>query len=58
MKVSIFVFLNPQTLQEPEGDGDAAHSTFGGHKVLAVMKPPTQRPQAQGTVSVSVMLSK
>ncbi|PWA32986.1 hypothetical protein CCH79_00016890 [Gambusia affinis] len=39
------------TLQEPEGDGDAAHSTFGGHKVLAVMKPPTQRPQAQGTYS-------
>uniref|UniRef100_A0A3B5QCH2 ATPase cation transporting 13A2 n=1 Tax=Xiphophorus maculatus TaxID=8083 RepID=A0A3B5QCH2_XIPMA len=39
------------TLQEPEGDGDAAHSTFGGHKVLAVMSPPTQRPQAQGTYS-------
>ncbi|XP_015243066.1 PREDICTED: probable cation-transporting ATPase 13A2 isoform X1 [Cyprinodon variegatus] len=38
-------------LQEPEGDGDVMHSTFGGHKVLAVMRPPTQKPLSQGTFS-------
>ncbi|XP_047235838.1 polyamine-transporting ATPase 13A2-like isoform X1 [Girardinichthys multiradiatus] len=38
-------------LQEPEGDGDVMHSTFGGHNVLAVMGPPTQRPESQGTSS-------
>ncbi|XP_072222711.1 polyamine-transporting ATPase 13A2 isoform X1 [Leuresthes tenuis] len=37
------------TLQEPEGDGDVLDAEFGGHKVLAVMRPPTHQPQAQGT---------
>ncbi|XP_051805292.1 cation-transporting ATPase 13A2 isoform X2 [Acanthochromis polyacanthus] len=29
------------TLQEPEGDGNVLNAEFGGHKVLAVMRPPT-----------------
>ncbi|XP_044066518.1 cation-transporting ATPase 13A2 isoform X6 [Siniperca chuatsi] len=37
------------TLQEPEGDGKALDAEFGGHRVLTVMRPPTQRFQAQGT---------
>ncbi|XP_070766289.1 polyamine-transporting ATPase 13A2 [Enoplosus armatus] len=36
------------TLQEPEGDGKALDAEFGGHRVLAVMRPPTQQLQAQG----------
>uniref|UniRef100_A0A3Q2ZT71 ATPase cation transporting 13A2 n=1 Tax=Kryptolebias marmoratus TaxID=37003 RepID=A0A3Q2ZT71_KRYMA len=31
------------TLQEPEGDGDVVNAEYGGHKVLAVMRPPTQQ---------------
>ncbi|XP_037540459.1 polyamine-transporting ATPase 13A2-like [Nematolebias whitei] len=38
-------------LQEPEGDGDVVHAEFGGHKVLAVMKPSNQQPLFQGTSS-------
>lgn len=41
-----------QTLQEPEGNGKTLDAEFGGHRVLAVMRPPTQRLQAQGSVSV------
>ncbi|XP_067382769.1 cation-transporting ATPase 13A2 isoform X6 [Channa argus] len=36
------------TLQEPEGDGLALDAEFGGHKVLAVMRPPIYQLQAQG----------
>ncbi|KAK5622921.1 hypothetical protein CRENBAI_022259 [Crenichthys baileyi] len=32
-------------LQEPEGDEDIVHSEFGGHRVLVVMRPPTDQPQ-------------
>ncbi|XP_015243077.1 PREDICTED: probable cation-transporting ATPase 13A2 [Cyprinodon variegatus] len=32
------------TLQEPAGKDDAIHSEFGGHTVLAVMRPPTDQP--------------
>ncbi|XP_053173607.1 cation-transporting ATPase 13A2 isoform X2 [Scomber japonicus] len=31
------------TLLEPEGDGMVLDAEFGGHRVLAVMKPPTAR---------------
>uniref|UniRef100_A0A1A8FPM2 ATPase type 13A2 n=2 Tax=Nothobranchius korthausae TaxID=1143690 RepID=A0A1A8FPM2_9TELE len=31
------------TLQEPEGDRDVVDTEFGNHKVLAVMRPPTQQ---------------
>ncbi|MEQ2244296.1 hypothetical protein ILYODFUR_015611, partial [Ilyodon furcidens] len=34
-------------LQEPEGDEDIVHSEFGGHRVLVVMRPPTDQPQYQ-----------
>ncbi|XP_034446104.1 cation-transporting ATPase 13A2 isoform X1 [Hippoglossus hippoglossus] len=37
------------THQEPEGDGKVLDAEFGGYKVLAVMRPPTQQLQAQGT---------
>ncbi|KAM9351292.1 polyamine-transporting ATPase 13A2 isoform 2-T2 [Symphorus nematophorus] len=36
------------TLQEPEGDGKVLDAEFGGHRVLAVMRPPTQRSPSQG----------
>ncbi|CAB1427291.1 unnamed protein product [Pleuronectes platessa] len=36
-------------LQEPEGDGKVLDAEFGGYKVLAVMRPPTQQLQAQGS---------
>ncbi|KAF1390798.1 hypothetical protein PFLUV_G00061780 [Perca fluviatilis] len=36
------------TLQEPEGDGNVLDAEFGGHRVLAVLSPPTQQPRAQG----------
>ncbi|KAM6983109.1 polyamine-transporting ATPase 13A2 isoform 1-T1 [Tautogolabrus adspersus] len=36
------------TLEEPEGGGDELDAEFGGHKVLAVMRPPTQQHQALG----------
>uniref|UniRef100_A0A4W6BTW5 ATPase cation transporting 13A2 n=1 Tax=Lates calcarifer TaxID=8187 RepID=A0A4W6BTW5_LATCA len=35
----------------PEGDGAVLDAEFGGHKVLAVMRPPVQQRQGQGTVS-------
>uniref|UniRef100_A0A4W6BWR6 ATPase cation transporting 13A2 n=1 Tax=Lates calcarifer TaxID=8187 RepID=A0A4W6BWR6_LATCA len=34
---------------EPEGDGAVLDAEFGGHKVLAVMRPPVQQRQGQGT---------
>nr|XP_046252815.1 cation-transporting ATPase 13A2 isoform X2 [Scatophagus argus]XP_046252816.1 cation-transporting ATPase 13A2 isoform X2 [Scatophagus argus] len=37
------------TLQEPEGDGKVLNAEFGGHRVLAVMRPPAQQLQASGT---------
>nr|XP_019945068.1 PREDICTED: probable cation-transporting ATPase 13A2 isoform X1 [Paralichthys olivaceus] len=37
------------THQEPEGDGMELDAEFGGYKVLAVMRPPTQLLQAQRT---------
>ncbi|XP_070695999.1 polyamine-transporting ATPase 13A2 [Pempheris klunzingeri] len=37
------------TLEEPEGDRKVLDAEFGGHRVLCVMRPPTQRLQAQGT---------
>jgi len=40
------MYLFVQTLQEPEGDGKVLDAEFGGHRVLAVLKPPTR-----GTVS-------
>lgn len=33
--------------EEPDGDGSAADAEFGGHRVLAVMRPPP--PPSQGT---------
>ncbi|TDH01678.1 hypothetical protein EPR50_G00182750 [Perca flavescens] len=36
------------TLQEPERDGNVVDAEFGGNRVLAVLSPPTQQPQAQG----------
>uniref|UniRef100_A0A669CQH3 ATPase cation transporting 13A2 n=1 Tax=Oreochromis niloticus TaxID=8128 RepID=A0A669CQH3_ORENI len=41
------------TLQEPDGDGSVLNAEFGGHKVLAVMRPPDQ--QAYGAVSIPAM---
>ncbi|KAG7226888.1 hypothetical protein INR49_022183 [Caranx melampygus] len=35
--------------QEPEGDGRLLDAEFGGHRVLAVMRPPTQQLQAQAS---------
>ncbi|XP_068601873.1 polyamine-transporting ATPase 13A2 [Brachionichthys hirsutus] len=32
-------------LQEPEGDGEVLNAEFGGHRVLAIMRPPSQRLQ-------------
>ncbi|TNN25653.1 putative cation-transporting ATPase 13A2 [Liparis tanakae] len=40
------------TLQEPEGDGKVLDAEFGGHRVLAVLKPP-----ARGTVSGPSLIS-
>ncbi|XP_071772764.1 polyamine-transporting ATPase 13A2 isoform X1 [Centroberyx gerrardi] len=37
------------TLQEPEGDRTALDSEFGGHRVLAVMRPPAQQLQPEGS---------
>ncbi|XP_035864303.1 cation-transporting ATPase 13A2 isoform X3 [Sander lucioperca] len=39
------------TLHEPEGDGNVLDAEFGGHRVLAVLRPPKQQPQAQEAVS-------
>lgn len=41
-----------QTLEEPEGNGQALDAEFGGNRVLAVMRSPPQQLMAQGTVSV------
>lgn len=41
------IFLHFQSLEEPDGDGSAADAEFGGHRVLAVMRPPP----SEGTVS-------
>lgn len=43
-------FLTLQTLQEPDGDNSVLDAEFGGHRVLAVMRPPNQ--QAYGSVSI------
>lgn len=45
------LYLIFQTLEEPEGDGKALDAEFGGHRVLAVMRPPTRQLSAQGPVS-------
>ncbi|XP_030590233.1 polyamine-transporting ATPase 13A2 isoform X1 [Archocentrus centrarchus] len=37
------------TLQEPDGDGSVLDAEFGGHKVLAVMRPPNQQPYGTST---------
>ncbi|TKS77174.1 Cation-transporting ATPase 13A2 [Collichthys lucidus] len=34
------------TLEEPVGDGKVLDAEFGGHKVLAVMRPPTSTSEA------------
>uniref|UniRef100_A0A8C9WSR7 ATPase cation transporting 13A2 n=1 Tax=Sander lucioperca TaxID=283035 RepID=A0A8C9WSR7_SANLU len=34
------------TLHEPEGDGNVLDAEFGGHRVLAVLRPPKQQPQS------------
>ncbi|XP_029911888.1 polyamine-transporting ATPase 13A2 isoform X2 [Myripristis murdjan] len=36
-------------LHEPEGDQTELDSAFGGYRVLAVMRPPAQQLQAEGT---------
>ena len=57
-----------QTLQEPEGDGKVLKAEFGGHRVLAVLRPPAQvsnlcctftlilTDQKGNTISVSLMI--
>lgn len=49
------LFLIPQTLQEPEGDGDGdvVQAEYGGHKVLTVMRPPIQQLHFYGHVSLN-----
>lgn len=47
----LYIVFHFQTLQEPEGDGKELDAEFGGHRVLSVMRPPTQQFHAQGTVS-------
>lgn len=37
------------TLQEPDGDGSVLNAEFGGHKVLAVMRPPDQQAYGAST---------
>ncbi|KAM6924917.1 polyamine-transporting ATPase 13A2 [Xenentodon cancila] len=44
------------TLQEPEGDGVELDAEFGGHKVLAVMRSPTQQVQAGSSTSEAVAI--
>ncbi|XP_061592623.1 cation-transporting ATPase 13A2 isoform X2 [Cololabis saira] len=44
------------TLQEPEGDGNELDAEFGGHKVLAVMRSPTQQAQAGSSTSEAVAI--
>ncbi|XP_077941289.1 polyamine-transporting ATPase 13A2 isoform X1 [Gasterosteus aculeatus] len=40
------------TLQEPEGNGDALDSEFGGHRVLAVVKPHSQSTSTEQAVAI------
>ncbi|XP_075882628.1 polyamine-transporting ATPase 13A2 isoform X2 [Nelusetta ayraudi] len=40
--------------EEPDGDGSAADAEFGGHRVLAVMRPPPP-PSSQGTGASEAM---
>uniref|UniRef100_A0A8C9WRQ0 ATPase cation transporting 13A2 n=1 Tax=Sander lucioperca TaxID=283035 RepID=A0A8C9WRQ0_SANLU len=44
------------TLHEPEGDGNVLDAEFGGHRVLAVLRPPKQQPQAQESTSEAVAI--
>uniref|UniRef100_A0A668AMD4 ATPase cation transporting 13A2 n=1 Tax=Myripristis murdjan TaxID=586833 RepID=A0A668AMD4_9TELE len=46
-KISLFCF--DKELHEPEGDQTELDSAFGGYRVLAVMRPPAQQLQAEGT---------
>ncbi|XP_063735179.1 cation-transporting ATPase 13A2 isoform X2 [Eleginops maclovinus] len=43
------------TLQEPEGDRNPLDAEFGGHRVLAVLRPP-QQLQAQATSGKAVAI--
>lgn len=57
IQTSIFeLYIILQTLEEPYGDGKALDAEFGGHRVLAVMRPPAQQLQAQGIVSVPAII--
>ncbi|XP_074500677.1 polyamine-transporting ATPase 13A2 isoform X1 [Sebastes fasciatus] len=40
------------SLQEPEGDGKVLDAEFGGHRVLAVMRPPTQSTSTSEAVAI------
>ncbi|XP_037333855.2 cation-transporting ATPase 13A2 isoform X2 [Pungitius pungitius] len=40
------------TLQEPEGNGNALDSEFGGHRVLAVVKPLSQSTYTEQAVAI------
>ncbi|KAM8862971.1 polyamine-transporting ATPase 13A2 [Spinachia spinachia] len=40
------------TLREPEGNGNALDSEFGGHRVLAVVQPPSQSASSGQAVAV------
>ncbi|XP_068454517.1 polyamine-transporting ATPase 13A2 isoform X2 [Clinocottus analis] len=40
------------TLQEPEGDGKVLDAEFGGHRVLAVLKPPTQGTSTREALAI------
>ncbi|XP_068185637.1 polyamine-transporting ATPase 13A2 isoform X2 [Antennarius striatus] len=39
------------TLQEPVDNGEVLNAEFGGHRVLAVMRPPAQELQAEETAT-------
>ncbi|XP_047459083.1 cation-transporting ATPase 13A2 isoform X2 [Mugil cephalus] len=39
-------------LQEPDGDGNGLNVEFGGHRVLAVMRPPTQSNSTSEAVAI------
>uniref|UniRef100_A0A3P8NGV9 Cation-transporting P-type ATPase N-terminal domain-containing protein n=1 Tax=Astatotilapia calliptera TaxID=8154 RepID=A0A3P8NGV9_ASTCA len=43
------------TLHEPEGDGNVVPATFGRHKVLALMRPPTQSLQNREISAVALV---
>lgn len=47
------LYIILQTLEEPDGDGRILSEEFGGHRVLAVMRPPPQQLQPRETVSVT-----